>query len=83
MHEKTADSLTLREDEVATLLAQGLSNKEISAQLAVAVGTVRSHVDHILGKLGMHSRAQVAVWALHRSGGQPVGDPLPRLFNLG
>jgi predicted ATPase/DNA-binding CsgD family transcriptional regulator len=77
-HDKTADSLTRREDEVATLLAQGLSNKEIAFQLAVSVGTVRSHVDHILGKLGMHSRAQVAVWALHRSGSQPEGNPVAR-----
>jgi non-specific serine/threonine protein kinase len=65
--EETADSLTPREEEVAVLLAQGLSNKQIAAQLPVSVGTVRSHVDHILGKLGLHSRAQVAVWALHQS----------------
>jgi non-specific serine/threonine protein kinase len=59
----TTDSLTAREEEVATLLVQGLSNKQIAAQLEVSVGTVRAHVDHILGKLGLHSRTQVAVWA--------------------
>jgi predicted ATPase/DNA-binding CsgD family transcriptional regulator len=82
-HDKTADSLTPREDEVATLLAQGLSNKDIALQLHVSVGTVRSHVDHILGKLGMHSRAQVAVWALHRSVSQPEGNPVARSLILG
>ena len=46
-----ADWLTPREEEVASLLGQGLSNKQIAVQLAVSVGTVRAHVDHILGKL--------------------------------
>jgi DNA-binding NarL/FixJ family response regulator len=46
------------------MVARGLSNREIAAWLAVSVGTVRTHVDHILAKLGMHSRAQIAVWAV-------------------
>jgi predicted ATPase/DNA-binding CsgD family transcriptional regulator len=67
----TGGPLTPREHQVAVLLAQGLSNKDIAATLAVSVGTVRSHVDHILAKLGLHSRAQVAVWAIHRDAAAP------------
>ena len=55
--------LTRREHEVAVLLAEGLSNKEIAARLVIAQRTVETHVDHILGKLGMTSRGQVASWA--------------------
>jgi DNA-binding NarL/FixJ family response regulator len=58
--------LTPREDAVAVRLAQGMSNKEIAAELSVSVGTIRAHVDHILLKLGLHSRTQVAMWAIHR-----------------
>ena len=54
--------LTRREREIAGLLAEGLSNKEIAARLVISQRTVETHVDHILGKLGMTSRAQVASW---------------------
>jgi predicted ATPase/DNA-binding CsgD family transcriptional regulator len=59
------DLLTPREREVAGLLARGLSNRQIAGRMAISIGTVRSHVEHILMKLGLHSRAQVALWALH------------------
>ena len=60
--------LTRRETEIADLLAEGLSNKEIAARLVISQRTAETHVDHILGKLGMTSRAQVASWvAEHRS----------------
>lgn len=55
--------LTAREREVAILLAGGLTNKEVAAKLAVSPGTVRSHVEHILTKLDLRTRAQVAAWA--------------------
>jgi predicted ATPase/DNA-binding CsgD family transcriptional regulator len=54
--------LTRREREIAGLLAEGLSNKEIAARLVISQRTAETHVDHILGKLGMTSRAQVASW---------------------
>ncbi|MFD2414781.1 ATP-binding protein [Amycolatopsis pigmentata] len=54
--------LTRREHEVAALVAQGLSNKDIATALVVARRTVESHVDHILNKLGYTSRAQIAAW---------------------
>jgi non-specific serine/threonine protein kinase len=57
------DALTAREEEVAVLLARGLTNAQIAETLVVAKGTVDTHVHHILEKLGCSSRAQVAVWA--------------------
>lgn len=54
--------LTRRETEIAALLAEALSNKEIAARLVISQRTVETHVDHILSKLGMTSRAQVAGW---------------------
>ncbi|MFI7051563.1 ATP-binding protein [Streptosporangium canum] len=54
--------LTRREMEIAQLVAQGMSNKEIAAALVIAQRTAEGHVEHILSKLGFTSRAQVAVW---------------------
>jgi DNA-binding NarL/FixJ family response regulator len=56
--------LTPRELEVAALIAQGLTNRLIAAQLVVSEWTIDSHVRHILTKLGFRSRAQVATWAV-------------------
>ena len=55
--------LSAREWDVARLLARGLTNKQIAAELIVSPATVRSHVEHILAKLDLRSRAQIAVWA--------------------
>jgi non-specific serine/threonine protein kinase len=55
--------LSPREEEVAALLARGLTNKQIASELVVSPATVRSHVEHILTKLNLTSRAQAAVWA--------------------
>jgi non-specific serine/threonine protein kinase len=55
--------LSPREQEVAALLARGLTNKQVAAQLVVSPATVRSHVEHILTKLELSTRAQIAVWA--------------------
>lgn len=54
--------LTRREQEVALLVAEGLSNREIAARLVVAQRTAEGHVENILSKLGFTSRAQVAGW---------------------
>ncbi|MFC5731073.1 MULTISPECIES: ATP-binding protein [Nocardioides] len=54
--------LTRRQREVAGLLAEGLSNKEIATRLVISQRTVETHVDHVLGKLGLTSRGQVASW---------------------
>jgi predicted ATPase/DNA-binding CsgD family transcriptional regulator len=55
--------LTAREREVAALIAQGRSNREIAGTLVVSERTVESHVTNILAKLGFDSRTQIAVWA--------------------
>lgn len=52
--------LTLREHEVAELLACGMSNKEIALQLHIEVATVKNHIHRILDKLHAHSRGEVA-----------------------
>ncbi len=54
--------LTPREYEVAELIAQGLSNKEIAGRLVIAKRTAEGHVEHILSKFGFTSRTQVATW---------------------
>jgi ATP/maltotriose-dependent transcriptional regulator MalT len=51
-----------REGEVAQLIADGLSNKEIGARLFISDRTVESHVRNILNKLGLNSRVQIASW---------------------
>jgi DNA-binding CsgD family transcriptional regulator len=53
------EQLTRREEEVAELLGERLTNKEIAARLFLSVRTVESHVDRILGKLDVHSRTQL------------------------
>lgn len=58
----TSDSLTARERDIARLVARGLTNKEIAAELVISRRTVDTHVEHILTKLGFRSRAQVAGW---------------------
>lgn len=54
--------LTAREQEVAALVAQGLANADIAMRLGVSQATVRTHLKHIFGKLGVANRAQVAAW---------------------
>ncbi len=58
----TSTPLTRRESQIADLIAQGLSNKDIAASLVISQRTAESHVEHILTKLGFTSRAQVAAW---------------------
>jgi DNA-binding CsgD family transcriptional regulator len=55
--------LTTRESEIAQLVALGYSNPEIADKLIITRGTVANHVAHILDRLGVANRAQVAAWA--------------------
>jgi DNA-binding CsgD family transcriptional regulator len=59
--------LTRREQDVAILVARGMSNSKIASELVVSVRTVESHVQHIMDKLGFSSRAQIAAWSAARS----------------
>ena len=75
--EPLASDLTKRELEVLHLLAEGLSQKEIAAQLVISSKTVAAHVQHILGKLGVHSRTQAVAHAYRRgllNGAQPEAE---------
>ena len=62
--EKSHESLTERECDVLRLLAQGQSNKEIAQHLNVSEQTVKTHVSHVLNKLGVPSRTQAALYAM-------------------
>jgi DNA-binding CsgD family transcriptional regulator len=61
--------LTAREFEVARLIAEGLTNAEIAEQLTIAPKTASSHVEHILAKLGVTRRAEIAAWTATVNGG--------------
>jgi predicted ATPase/DNA-binding CsgD family transcriptional regulator len=66
-----AGSLTSREEEVAGLLAQGLSNKAIAKSLVIAQRTAETHVGNVLVKLGLTSRSQVGAWVAEQRGIDP------------
>ncbi|MGZ3554180.1 MAG: response regulator transcription factor, partial [Vulcanimicrobiaceae bacterium] len=57
-------TLSDRELEVVRLVAEGLSNKEISARLSLSDKTVKNHISHILAKMNLTARTQVAVYAI-------------------
>lgn len=62
--EKTHEPLTDRETDVLRLMAVGKSNKEIAQSLNIGEQTVKTHVSHILDKLGVSSRTQAALYAI-------------------
>lgn len=64
------ENLTSREEEVLRLMAQGLSNNEIAAQLYLSEGTVRNHVSAIFAKLDVSDRTQAAIIAIRHGLGQ-------------
>jgi DNA-binding CsgD family transcriptional regulator len=64
--------LTRRELEVAELVGQGLTNREIAKRLVLSERTAQNHVQHILTKLGLANRSQVAVWVNSRKLSMPA-----------
>jgi DNA-binding NarL/FixJ family response regulator len=68
--------MTKREREITSLIADGLSNKEIATRLHIATYTVKSHVHNILEKLALHSRLQIAAHA-HKAGASQTEPPPP------
>jgi len=71
----TYEHLTPRELEVLTRVVLGRSNRDIAAELGLGEETVKTHVSHLLAKLGVTDRTQAAVYAL-RSGLVPLGRPI-------
>jgi len=65
--------LTAREREVASLIAQGKSNREIAEAMTVGVKTIETYVTRILNKLGFDSRVQIATWAVEKGLMNPGG----------
>jgi DNA-binding NarL/FixJ family response regulator len=61
--EDVTKQLTSRELDVLRLVGAGQANKEIAAELGISERTARTHVSNILGKLGLNSRTQAALWA--------------------
>jgi len=64
--EKPLNKLTQREQEIAELVARGLTNRQISTELGISERTAGNHVARILRKLGLRSRAQIASWTTER-----------------
>jgi DNA-binding NarL/FixJ family response regulator len=56
-------ALTRREQEIAALVAEGMTNREIAGRLFLSVRTVEVHVAHIFSKLGLRTRTKLAAWA--------------------
>ena len=70
--DKQSPALTHREQEVALLVARGLTNRQISTELGISERTAGNHVARTLRKLELRSRAQIAAWVTER---RLPGDP--------
>jgi non-specific serine/threonine protein kinase len=68
-------ALTAREREVAALVAQGLTNRQIARALHVTAGTAANHVEHIREKLGARTKAEIAARVAAGQPARPVGSP--------
>ncbi|MET7279274.1 AAA family ATPase [Kribbella sp. NPDC005582] len=67
-------ALSARETEVARLVATGLTNRQIAAELVISERTAQNHVQHILTKLGFATRSQIASWATRGEVSTPMSD---------
>ncbi len=69
---KPPSPLSPREQEVVRLVAQDLTNREIAERLVITERTAANHIEHILTKLGLRSRLQIALWAKEHGLGTPA-----------
>jgi DNA-binding CsgD family transcriptional regulator len=60
-----SNTLSVREREVARLIARGLTNRQIAEELVISERTADGHAEHIRDKLGVHNRAEIAAWVIH------------------
>ena len=74
--EATEKRLSRREREVAALVAEGLTNREIAQRLFISERTVDGHLEHVREKLGVTTRAQVAAWVVRLENAAPVTAPV-------
>lgn len=79
--ESARAKLSRRENEIAALVAEGLTNREIGARLFISERTVDGHLEHVREKLGVNTRAQIAAWIVRggaEAGPEPVIAPVFR-----
>jgi two-component system nitrate/nitrite response regulator NarL len=72
-HAPALAPLTTREIDIVRGVARGLTNRQIAAELSIAERTVDTHVENILKKLRVRSRALVAAWAAQHAVAPPAG----------
>ena len=70
-------AITTRQREVAALIGEGCTNRQIAERLVLSEGTVANHVEHILTRLGFSNRAQIAAWITRHGQGHPEERPDP------
>ncbi|UVS79171.1 LuxR C-terminal-related transcriptional regulator [Actinokineospora sp. UTMC 2448] len=75
--------LTRRQWEIAGLVAAGMSNRHIATRLVISQRTADTHVQNILNKLGLHNRAQIAVWFTETANAQSTADQKPQRWAAG
>lgn len=73
---KLPDGLTAREGEVLTLIAEGLANVEIARRLHISTATVKTHINNLFAKTGIHDRAQAVRYAYREGLAQPPGTSI-------
>ena len=64
--DESSERLTAREQEVALLVARGLTNRQIAEELSISGRTVENHIGKIFKKLGFSSRSRIAAWVAQR-----------------
>ena len=73
---RQAGVLSAREEEVAVLVSQGLTNRQIASELSISEHTIATHITRILKRLGLNSRSRLSAWATEKGLSPPIkGDP--------